>query len=177
MNLAFNRMKAENGGNAPKLHPILAALSIVLSWDENLSKITASHPRLRKHIHYDPSVVFPSEISDLLPKQEKRWWDVIPINPRQVDSPPPPIPAGGSLILLETLRFLLAAPHFLLATLLLSWENLHMPRDLGTLCPKKRMSRCLRILPCPSLSSKLRPWRLKTTKKKKKTNLRKKRTC
>ena len=98
MNLAFNRMKAENGGNAPKLHQILAALSIMLSRDENLSKIFASHPCLRKHIHYDSSIVFPSEISDLLPKQEKRWWDLIPVNLHQVDSPPPPIPAGGSLI-------------------------------------------------------------------------------
>src|SRR6202789_2977142 len=104
MNRAFSRIQAENAGIAPPLHPILAALSIVISRREDLGNITTSHPLLWKQSCYHPNVKFPEDISTSLPEQENRWWDFIPVVPRLVDSPRLPLtadnsppPAGGSL--------------------------------------------------------------------------------
>ena len=96
MNHHFKIYKNSNGGIAPPLHPILAALSIVLDRNEDLANITVSHPRLGRQVFYDPGVTFPPDISYLLPPQEKRWWEHIPASSRSVSSPPPPIPARGS---------------------------------------------------------------------------------
>ena len=103
MNRAFSRIQAENAGIAPPLHPILAALSIVISRREDLGNITTSHPLLWKHSCYHPNIKFPEDISTSLPEQENRWWDFIPVVPRLVDSPRLPLtadnsppPAGGS---------------------------------------------------------------------------------
>ena len=96
MNHHFKIYKNSNGGTASPLHPILAALSIVLDRNEDLANITVSHPRLGRQVFYDPGVTFPPDISYLLPPQEKRWWEHIPASSRSVSSPPPPISARGS---------------------------------------------------------------------------------
>lgn len=96
MNRHFKIYKDSNGGTAPPLHPILAALSIVLDRNEDFANITVSHPHLRRHVFYDPDVPFPQDISYLLPPQEKRWWEHIPAVSRSVSSHPGPISAGGS---------------------------------------------------------------------------------
>jgi hypothetical protein len=60
-------------GDAP-LHPILAALSIVLHYDEDLGNIKRSHPGLKGHSLYDPKAEFPEDLSHVLPSAD-RWWE------------------------------------------------------------------------------------------------------
>ena len=59
----------------PPLHPTLVALSIVLSRDEDLSRIDRSHPDRHLHKRYKPDATFPNDISDLLPLHADRWWE------------------------------------------------------------------------------------------------------
>jgi hypothetical protein len=59
---------------APILHPLLVALSIVLDSNEDLSLITASHRDLQRHKYYSPSAEFP-ELSPFLPEGEDHWWE------------------------------------------------------------------------------------------------------
>jgi hypothetical protein len=62
-------------GDPPPLHPTLAALSMVIRRDEDLGSITRSYPDRVKHRDYDASVVFPFDISGLLPPSKDRWWE------------------------------------------------------------------------------------------------------
>ena len=69
------QITAKNNGQHPALHPTLVALSIVLAQNGDLSSINRSHPDLNKHEFYDKRVVFPSDLSDLLPQVADRWWE------------------------------------------------------------------------------------------------------
>jgi len=53
----------------------LAALAIVLSRNEDLGRITRSHPDLSDHGYYNETAVFPPDISDLLPASAAHWWE------------------------------------------------------------------------------------------------------
>ena len=68
----FMQITAKNNGRHPALHPILAALSIVLVQNGDLGSINRSHPDLNEHEFYDERVVFPSDLSDLLPQVADR---------------------------------------------------------------------------------------------------------
>jgi hypothetical protein len=71
----FRLTKKVNGGIAPALHPTLAALYIISDLKGNLSEIGRNHPDLRQHKYYKRNAKFPSDISDLLPPREARWWE------------------------------------------------------------------------------------------------------
>ena len=71
----FRLTKKVNGGIAPALHPTLAALYIISDLKGNLSEIGRNHPDLRQHKYYKRNTKFPSDISDLLPPREARWWE------------------------------------------------------------------------------------------------------
>ena len=62
-------------GAPPALHPVLAALTIVLKKDEDLGNIQSFHLLLRKHSYYKPEAEFPDDISDHLPGAAQRWWE------------------------------------------------------------------------------------------------------
>jgi hypothetical protein len=53
----------------------LVALSIALERDEDLRRITRSHPDQREHEFYDANAEFPPDISNLLPPSADRWWE------------------------------------------------------------------------------------------------------
>ena len=59
------------------MHPILIALSIVMTGQEDLSHIARDHPGRLRHRFYDASVDFSADISDLLPPGEDRWWEAL----------------------------------------------------------------------------------------------------
>lgn len=59
----------------PPLHPILAALTIVMDGDEDLAQITRSHPKLNQHKYYDPRAEFDDDLSEMLPGPTGRWWE------------------------------------------------------------------------------------------------------
>jgi hypothetical protein len=70
------RMKNENCGVKPALHPTLVALFIVLSSDSpNLSEIGRNYPKCQKHKDYDPNAQFPEDLSPFLPPSEDHWWE------------------------------------------------------------------------------------------------------
>ncbi|KAH9988505.1 hypothetical protein BJV77DRAFT_737858 [Russula vinacea] len=71
----INRIKQETGESRPALHPTLVALFIVLSRDEDLGRITRSHPDRKQHKYFRRREVFPEDISNLLPPREGRWWE------------------------------------------------------------------------------------------------------
>jgi hypothetical protein len=71
----FRRLKNENDGVPPALHPTLAALFIVLDSGADLSEIGRNHHLIRKHKYYDPRAKFPEDISGLLPPNGDRWWE------------------------------------------------------------------------------------------------------
>jgi hypothetical protein len=48
---------------------------IVLHSDGDFTEISRNNPSIRKHVYYKPGVEFPSQISDLLPPSEDRWWE------------------------------------------------------------------------------------------------------
>ena len=56
----------------PSLHPTLVALSIVLSHDEDLSRIDWSHPDCHLHKRFKSDATFPDNILDLLPPHADR---------------------------------------------------------------------------------------------------------
>jgi hypothetical protein len=60
---------------APDLHPLLVTLLIVLANNEDFSLITESHPELQRHKYYNPSAVFPDDLSPFLPPREDCWWE------------------------------------------------------------------------------------------------------
>ncbi|KAH9025352.1 hypothetical protein EDB83DRAFT_2319892 [Lactarius deliciosus] len=66
-------IRKENLGEAPALHPTLAALYIVLASNGDLAEITRNHPYLCKHVYYQPGAEFPQDISDLLPSKDHCW--------------------------------------------------------------------------------------------------------
>ena len=70
----FRQISKENNAVAPALHPMLAALFIMLQRGADLSKIRRDHPDLYKHKYYDPEAKFPQDISNLLPAPVDRWW-------------------------------------------------------------------------------------------------------
>ena len=73
--LAFRQERAEHPRQeAPNLHPLVAALMIVLENDEDFSLITENYPRLKKDKYYNPKAVFP-DLSPFLPRREDRWWE------------------------------------------------------------------------------------------------------
>lgn len=43
--------------------------------DEDLSRISRSHPDRRLHGYYNKDASFPDDISDLLPPPADRWWE------------------------------------------------------------------------------------------------------
>jgi hypothetical protein len=53
----------------------MAALYIVLESDGDFSEISRNNPSIRQHKYYKVGVEFPSDISDLLPPREGRWWE------------------------------------------------------------------------------------------------------
>ena len=57
------------------LHPTLVALSIVLELNEDLGRITRSHPGRERHAFYNADFKFPEDISNLLPRPADRWWE------------------------------------------------------------------------------------------------------
>ncbi|KAH9055090.1 hypothetical protein EDB83DRAFT_2316227 [Lactarius deliciosus] len=69
-------MKKNNSGEAPPLHPTLAALYIVLDADGDLAEITRTHPCLNRHSYYQPEAEFPQDISDILPSED-HWWEIL----------------------------------------------------------------------------------------------------
>ena len=58
-------------GKKPPLHPLLAALSIVLYQNGDLSLITEAHPDLDEHRAYKRNVRF----RDLTEPTGDRWWE------------------------------------------------------------------------------------------------------
>ncbi|KAI9429532.1 hypothetical protein H4582DRAFT_2065117 [Lactarius indigo] len=87
----FRQVKKDNSGEAPALHPTLAALYIVLDADGDLSEITRTNPGLKRHKYYQPGAKFPQDISDLLPS-EGRWWETLVAESRNVGPPPKTVP-------------------------------------------------------------------------------------
>ena len=74
--LAFHQAKADHPSHeAPNLHPLVVALVIVLTKNEDFSLITENHPELKRHKYYNPSAVFPPDLSPFLPPREDRWWE------------------------------------------------------------------------------------------------------
>jgi hypothetical protein len=71
----FWRLKNENEGVLPALHPMLAALFIVLDSGADFSEIGRNHWFLRKHKYYNPRVKFPEDISGLSPPSGDCWWE------------------------------------------------------------------------------------------------------
>lgn len=72
--VAFRQAKAEHPNKkAPDLHPLLAALAIVLDNNEDFSLITENHPELPRHKFYNPSAFFPD--LSLFPPKEDCWWE------------------------------------------------------------------------------------------------------
>jgi hypothetical protein len=71
----FRRLKDENDGVPPALHPTLAALFIVLDSGADFSEIGRNHQNLRKHKYYNHRAKFPEDISGLLPPSSDRWWE------------------------------------------------------------------------------------------------------
>jgi hypothetical protein len=65
--------KADN--ITPALHPMLAALYIVLHAKGDLSEISRNHPDLEQHKYFQWKAKFPNDISDLLPPCEDHWWE------------------------------------------------------------------------------------------------------
>jgi len=57
------------------LHPTLVALSIVLELNEDLRRITRSHPGQERHAFYNVDFKFPKDISNLLPQPADWWWE------------------------------------------------------------------------------------------------------
>jgi hypothetical protein len=47
----------------------------VLERNEDLGRISRSHPDRHEHSFYDAEAKFPSDISDLLPPNADRWWE------------------------------------------------------------------------------------------------------
>ncbi|KAI9447438.1 hypothetical protein H4582DRAFT_2067999 [Lactarius indigo] len=97
----FRQVKKDNSGEAPALHPTLAALYIVLDADGDLSEITRTNPGLKRHKYYqlmnstheddthsDKKTV---DISDLLPSKG-RWWETLVAESRNVGPPPKTVP-------------------------------------------------------------------------------------
>jgi hypothetical protein len=64
-----------DGGTRTPLHPILVALSIVLDRDEDLGRVTRSHPDREEHEFYEAGAFFPLHNSDSLPPSADRWWE------------------------------------------------------------------------------------------------------
>ncbi|KAH9056696.1 hypothetical protein EDB87DRAFT_1687002 [Lactarius vividus] len=87
----FQQIKKENSGEAPALHPMLAALYIVLDADGDLAEITRTHPRLKKHTYYQPGAKFPQDISDLL-LSEDHWWETLAAKSQNEAAPPDTVP-------------------------------------------------------------------------------------
>jgi len=56
------------------MHPTLVALSIVLRRDDDLGKVTRSHPDRHRHTYFNAKAEFPEDILDLLPSED-RWWE------------------------------------------------------------------------------------------------------
>ncbi|KAH9015211.1 hypothetical protein EDB84DRAFT_1443546 [Lactarius hengduanensis] len=79
----------------PALHPILAALTIVLKRGEDLSLIAPNHPDLLMHKYYKASAVFP-DLHSFLPSREDRWWEDIVAKSLQVHMPEIPVSPAGS---------------------------------------------------------------------------------
>ena len=79
---AFNRIREVNEGIAPALHPILAALQIVLNRDEDLIQINIANESITSHMYFDPEVDFPDSLDHLLTEQEERWWEQIDTAPQ-----------------------------------------------------------------------------------------------
>ncbi|KAH9030806.1 hypothetical protein EDB84DRAFT_1439026 [Lactarius hengduanensis] len=72
----------------PALHPILAALTIVLKRGEDLSLIAPNHPDLLMH-NFPGSPFF-------LPSREDRWWEDIVAKSLQAHMPEIPVSPAGS---------------------------------------------------------------------------------
>ncbi|KAI9430695.1 hypothetical protein H4582DRAFT_2063483 [Lactarius indigo] len=83
----FRRLQ-RNSRDLPALHPMLAALYIVLDAKGDLSDIGRGHPSINKHKYYLPSAKFPTDILHLLPPSEGHWWEHLAPSP----TPPPPPP-------------------------------------------------------------------------------------
>jgi hypothetical protein len=64
-------------GTHPALHPTLAALTIVLQTDDDLSNIQRSHPLLERHSFYKVEAKFDDDISGYLPGAAQRWWECL----------------------------------------------------------------------------------------------------
>ncbi|KAH9014646.1 hypothetical protein EDB85DRAFT_1899097, partial [Lactarius pseudohatsudake] len=79
----------------PALHPILAALTIVLKRGEDLSLIAPNHPDLLMHKYYKASAVFP-DLHSFLPSREDRWWEDIVAKSLQAHMPEIPVSPAGS---------------------------------------------------------------------------------
>ena len=59
----------------PPIHHILVALSIVLNQNEDLSRVTTTHPDRDEHMFYDPSADFSKDILDLASRTKSCWWE------------------------------------------------------------------------------------------------------
>jgi hypothetical protein len=59
------------------LHPSLAALYIVLKAGGDFSEIGRNHPDLQRHKFYQPHVMFPENIANLLPPSGDHWWELL----------------------------------------------------------------------------------------------------
>ncbi|KAH9020904.1 hypothetical protein EDB85DRAFT_1895942 [Lactarius pseudohatsudake] len=71
------KIRKDNSGEVPALHPMLAALYIVLDADGDLAEITRTYPRLNKHRYYQ----------DLL-LSEDCWWEILAAKSRNAAAPP-----------------------------------------------------------------------------------------
>jgi hypothetical protein len=74
---AFRDEYRNNQWTNPGLHPILLTLSIVIVEKEDIGTIGRHHKLMKEHKHYRSDVVFPSDLSDLLPPKEDRWWELL----------------------------------------------------------------------------------------------------
>jgi hypothetical protein len=52
-------------------------LSIMLDQDEDLGRITRSHPDWQQYAFYDANTEFPVDILYLLPLSADCWWDTL----------------------------------------------------------------------------------------------------
>jgi hypothetical protein len=71
---AYRTLSQQSKPGPISLHPTLAVLSIVLKLKQDLGSVCRTHPELHRHSFFNAEVMFPEDISDRLPSED-RWWE------------------------------------------------------------------------------------------------------
>ncbi|KAF8260935.1 hypothetical protein EI94DRAFT_1811028 [Lactarius quietus] len=93
----MNARKNNPNMPAPDLHPLIVALALVLDEKDlnrfQFSLVTENYPQdqLHRNKYYNPSAVFPANLSSYLPPREDWWWEELAAESRSGQTPQEPV--------------------------------------------------------------------------------------